>query len=549
MGSTRFKCLQCDFHCGRRTKFIEHLSVHGHSSERDAYVSIALNGTAPSCTCGCGSEPQFVGWNQGFRSWADGHNAKLSALPLEEADRIREARRATKKERNLPGWSLGLTKGTDERLAGAAEKRSNTMKRRFESGELKPWLKGLTKQTDDRVAGFARRLQEGFASGRIKPWAQGLSKETDERVLNMSLSVKRTMLEESRRARFDKLKQLTPDEIERRLQVRASDLELLSDLGREYVRDRHRNLLFRCKLCGLEQRKSLLQALTNRCDSCSPNMSIGQNEMVRWLQDLGEEVVTCDRSIIKPYELDIVLPRVKLAIEYNGLYFHSMEFKDKDYHRLKLDLAKREGYRLIHVFEDEWRDRSDVVKSVVMHAIGRSIERIDARKCELVKLDAMTRKLFFDSNHMDGDARAKWAWGLTFENRLVACLSLRKPLHKKHGSKMEVCRYATVANANVRGGLGKLMGIAESHCRDLGLKSIMTYVDTRFGKGGGYESVGFVLVGSTSNRFWWTDGKERIDRFKIRADKQAGMTEQQVAESFGVTKIWGCPNLIYEKLL
>ena len=447
----------------------------------------------------------------------------------------------------MPGWNLGLTKENDARLARAAEKRSETMKKRFESGDLQPWLKGLTKETDDRVASFAKKLKDGFASGSIKPWAMGLSKETDDRVMSMSLAVKRTMLEESRRARFDKLKQLTPDEIQNRLELRATDLELLSDIGKEYVRDRHRNLLFRCKLCGLEQRKSLLQALTNRCDACSPNMSSGQNEMARWLQGLGENVITCDRSIIKPYELDIVLPDRKLAIEYNGLYFHSMEFKDKDYHRLKLDLAKREGYRLIHVFEDEWRDRSQVVRSILLHAIKSTSKRINARDCEVIEMDVRSRKAFFDSNHLDGDARAKWAWGLSLDGEIVACLSLRNPLHKTHSSRMEVCRYATSIGTNVRGGLGRLMRIAESHCKNLGVESIMTYVDTRFGEGKGYEQVGFELVGNTSNRFWWTDGKVRIDRFKIRADKNAGLTEQQVADSLGVTKIWGCPNLIYVK--
>ncbi len=421
------------------------------------------------------------------------------------------------------------------------------MRERFSSGQLSPWLKGLSKETDKRVARYAERQRGKFASGERRPWAEGLTKETDERVASMALTVKRVMLEDSRRARLDKLKQLTPEEIRKRLNSRASDLELLSDIGREYVRDRHRNLLFRCKLCGLEQRKSLLQALTNRCDSCSPNMSSGQTELVRWMEGLGVELSTCDRSLIRPYELDVVVPSAKLAVEYNGLYFHSAEFKDKDYHRLKLDLAREAGYRLVHVFEDEWRDRAEVVRSSLSHALGLTARKLDARKCSIVEVDAKRRKEFFDACHLDGDARASWAWGLEFDGELVACISVRRPLHKKHSNKLEVCRYTNALNTSVRGGLGRLVRMAEKQCKQQGIECLLSYVDTRFGKGGSYATVGFELQGSTSNRFWWTDGRNRIDRFKIRADKTMGLTEQQVAEQHGVTKIWGCPNLVYVK--
>jgi len=545
--SERFKCLECGWGCGRRVRFEEHLREHGHASERAAYVACALGGAAPICPCGCGGEPHFAGWNKGFRRWVDGHNANLSALEPGEAERIREARKATVAAAARPGWSRGLTKETDERLAASAERRSSTMKRRFATGELQPWLKGLSKETDERVAGFSARLKEKFAARELRPWAEGLSKETDERVANMAISVKRTMLEESRRERLDRLKRLTPEEIRRRLQARCHGLELLSDLGEDYVRDRYRNLLFKCRLCGLEQRKSLLQALTNRCDACTPNMSAGQMELFRWLEGLGAEVTTCDRELIKPYELDVVMRDAKLAIEYNGLYFHSEEFKDKDYHRLKLELTRREGYRLIHVFEDEWRDRQEVVKSVIMHALGMTGRRVDARKCEVVEVDSRARKAFFDANHLDGDARASRAWGLVQAGELVSCLSVRKPLHRKHAGSLEVCRFASAGGTNVRGGLGRLLRAVEDHCRRESISSILTYVDTRFGEGRGYESVGFELQGTTANRFWWTDGKSRIDRFKIRADRAAGMTEQQVAEEHGVTKIWGCPNLVLAK--
>ena len=61
-----------------------------------------------------------------------------------------------------------------------------------------------------------------------------------------------------------------------------------------------------------------------------------------------------DRSIIRPKELDIYLPDLKLAIEYNGLYWHSIERgTDKYAHRNKSIACREKDIRLIHLFEFE----------------------------------------------------------------------------------------------------------------------------------------------------------------------------------------------------
>ena len=127
---------------------------------------------------------------------------------------------------------------------------------------------------------------------------------------------------------------------------------------------------------------------------------------------------------------------------------------------------------------------------------------------------------------------------------LVACMSLRRPLHKKFSDHMEIARYSTQLSTNVIGGLSRLTAAARKHTRSLGLTKLLTYVDTRWGTGEGYRRSGWDLITITPNRFWWTDGRVRIDRFKIRADSSQGLTEQQVADQHGVVKIWGCPNLV-----
>lgn len=70
------------------------------------------------------------------------------------------------------------------------------------------------------------------------------------------------------------------------------------------------------------------------------------------------------RQIIPPYELDLYSPEYKIAIEYNGDYWHSEKFRDKEYHEMKTKLCEQKGIKLIHIWEHDWMDlnsRQDII--------------------------------------------------------------------------------------------------------------------------------------------------------------------------------------------
>ena len=77
-----------------------------------------------------------------------------------------------------------------------------------------------------------------------------------------------------------------------------------------------------------------------------------------------DDVLMHDRTIINPYEIDIIVPSKSIGIEYDGLYHHSEigGGKPKTYHSFKTNEAKKHGYQLIHIFEDEWLYKQDIVK-------------------------------------------------------------------------------------------------------------------------------------------------------------------------------------------
>ena len=88
-----------------------------------------------------------------------------------------------------------------------------------------------------------------------------------------------------------------------------------------------------------------------------------EQEIADFLLSLSVQIKRNDRQIIKPLELDIVIPEKKIAIEFNGDYWHSVQAgTDKNYHLIKTKMCEEAGYRLIHIFEHEWDFQQKIIK-------------------------------------------------------------------------------------------------------------------------------------------------------------------------------------------
>lgn len=542
--SKRFQCPICEFTCGKNAGFLLHLESHGYTSIETAYVDLQLKGKRPSCRCGCGQSTHFAGWSKGFAAFIKGHNANIyTSYEPETAQKIISQRSAALIGK--VGWSRGRTKESDKRIAQAAETRSKTVTRQFKTGERTPWSKGLTHLSDDRIAKHREALIEGFRTGAYTPWAKGQTKATDERIATMALNVARTMTQKEVRDRLDSLKRLSDAEIIRRL-ADVPNIKLAGGLE-DYRSGKDRCLQIECNSCGLIQKKSLIEAMTGRCGACSPAGSQAQIEIDRYVRSCGFTTHISSRDVIPPYEIDTHVPDVKLGIEYNGLYFHSAIFKNKKYHSQKTELCAAADITLMHIFEDEWRDKQGIIKSMISHRLGAAHRKIGARNCQIMSISKDDRRNFFEKNHIDGDVKSSLHAALVDSaGDIVACMSLRRPLHKKYKNSLEVARFCTALYTSVPGALGRLTKWAIERAKQEGYTGLITYVDTRHGTGKGYKASGWHHTGSTPDRFWWTDGRHRIDRFKIRADKAAGLSESDVAAEHGVVKIWGCPNLVFE---
>jgi hypothetical protein len=605
-----FLCPKCDEAIGTERNFRQHLLKKHNLTPEQFYVEINCNGVRPTCACGCGEVSKFINLRAGFSAYVRGHNARANDNRWTEERKQERRRKYATGE--LSPWNKGLTKKDDDRLQELSNSVSETLKKRYESGEIKSWMCGLTKE-DERVRKLVEKSaatqRELYEKGELVAWNDGQTKETDERVLNGTMALKKSYetgkriswnkgctLENDERIlkhslvmkqkygngeltawslglsketddriknisiktsiRLKELHKIKPsyvalseEEAKKRIEEYSDKFEYVASIStadRPYKLLSRDLLQLRCKQCGnvVEKTYKMLR-LTPICFKCNPTGSKEQLALFDFVRSLCADAVSSDRTVIKPQELDIYVPSKKFAIEYNGLYWHSSKVIIDNYHTEKTAVCASNDINLLHIFSDEWDNKREIVKSVIRNRLGLSTTKVFARKCALEQVSNDERRAFFDSTHLDGDANATIAWKLTLNGEPVAMLSLRRAFHEKYRDHIELCRFSTALNTSVVGGLGKLLKVALEWTKANNYNGIMTYVDTRFGDGHGYLTVGFRHVATTVPRFWWTDFHERFNRFKVRANKQAGITQEQAATNAGVTKIFGCPNKVF----
>jgi hypothetical protein len=207
------------------------------------------------------------------------------------------------------------------------------------------------------------------------------------------------------------------------------------------------------------------------------------------------------------------------------------------------------GMDVLRFYEDEWVNKPSVILSIIKHTLGISDQREYARACEVIQLSQEERKEFFSRCHLEGDVRGLIAFGLRHKNsgKILAALSAREPFHKTvHVNKLEIARFACEINTAVAGAQSKLVMHLSRWAKEHGYKGILSYADGRLGDGKSYEKIGFVKIKRGSPRLWWTDYTHRFNRFKIRADSAAGITQNQRAVNAGVVEMWGCGNTTFE---
>jgi len=262
--------------------------------------------------------------------------------------------------------------------------------------------------------------------------------------------------------------------------------------------------------------------------------------------------ITNTRSVISPYELDIFCEEPSLAIEIDGLYWHSHDkLNDKNYHLKKTDMCSAKGIHLLHIFENEWLDsiKQKIWKSIIANKLGRST-RLYARNCEVKSVSNSDKRLFLENNHLQGDCPSRTNIGLYHDNVLVSLMTFGKSRFNKEYD-WELLRFCNLTNYSIVGGASRLLkAFKRSHHG-----KIISYADKRRSDGNLYKQLGFTHTHDSSPNFWYFKSNQMKleSRIKFQKHKQnnvlenfdSALTADENMKMNGYRKIYDCGNQVW----
>ena len=256
-------------------------------------------------------------------------------------------------------------------------------------------------------------------------------------------------------------------------------------------------------------------------------------------------------SIIQPKELDIYIPEKKIAIEYNGLYWHSEEIlkqrisgSAKNYHYDKWKACRDAGVQLITVWEDEWRDKPEIVKSMLAHKLGLGQNgKVYGRNVIVLDIDGDTARDFCNKHHIQGFTGGAKYFALVDKSDLSVVYAVS--IWRKLKNELYLDRYCT--STNVVGGMGKLLKAGEKWGKDMGCSQIITFADHQVSDGGLYHSLGFTMDKILMPDYRYIHEGLRKHKFGFRLKRfrndpalkyVEGYTEKQLAELNDLPRLW-----------
>lgn len=272
--------------------------------------------------------------------------------------------------------------------------------------------------------------------------------------------------------------------------------------------------------------------------------STGERELLQFIHDLG--ILDAKSGYLggsTPCEIDIKINSLNIGIEFNGVYFHSEAKKENyiQYHLNKTKYAKSYGLELIHIFDYEWNERKEQVKSFLTSKLGKNKNLVYARKCELRQVSKQEAKTFLDTYHILGSCNFIKAYGLYLNNELLSMITIGR--HHRNGKQVVLSRFIGKTNYTVVGGLSKLCKAAHKEFGDF-----ITWIDRRWSTGQSWLNNGWELEQVLPPDYFYYDTKKHTVVSKQKRKKSVvntpdTMTEHEHALQDKLYRVYDCGKL------
>jgi hypothetical protein len=309
---------------------------------------------------------------------------------------------------------------------------------------------------------------------------------------------------------------------------------------------------FKCLTCLKEFETDVYKPHHIFCEICNPtDADTLENEIFKYVASLlpsSTIIKRNDRTILLGKELDIYIPTLKLAIEINGLYWHSESGRgiNKNYHLNKYKNSLFHGVRLIHIFENEWIHKKEIIQSILRNTLKSNVNKLYARQCIIKVVSSTEKQKFLTTNHIQGNDKSSTSFGLYNNGELVSIMTFGKSRFDKK-IEYEMIRYCNKLNCSVIGGASKLF---KHFLKTVKPNSILSYSDKRFFSGNIYGNLGFEFNSNTPPNYHYisNDYKTLYSRMSFQKHKLKSilpifdetLSEWENMKNNGYDRIWDC---------
>lgn len=355
------------------------------------------------------------------------------------------------------------------------------------------------------------------------------------------------------------------------------DLKNIENYNKEYIEANFVEdgyfLFHECKSYFNIKQDTTVHRMKRRFDIVYPNKrmrSVVEKEIVAFLKSFYEKTITMNNFDVlsanvlgkrNPLELDVYLPDSKLAIEFDGLMYHSYgkskyevfnnyDVIDENKHLSKTLMCESLGIQLLHIFENEWEDKRRIWESMIKVKLGYADVKINARDCNIREIGFKEERDFLEENHIQGYTHASQSYGLYYKDELVQVMSFSKVRFVKNKKyDWELIRECSKLNTVVRGGYSKLL----QHFCSINEGSIMSYANRRWSSPL-VNNNGILIKTTLPNHFYFLpneyilysraqftlkDFQKKVGRYDNSLNKDENLVNN------GYRIIYDCGNLLY----
>lgn len=267
-----------------------------------------------------------------------------------------------------------------------------------------------------------------------------------------------------------------------------------------------------------------------------------EDSIEKILIDNNISYVKNSRSIIKPYELDFYIPEFNIAIEYDSFKYHTddNEHIDRNYHKNKTNLCQSKNIQLIHIFQNEWFEKYDIIKRKILNLCKKSEKGVGARKCNIKKIDWNIAKSFMDEYHIQGSGTGSTvSYGCFYGEILIGVMTFIY-----QNKEWILNRYSS----NGKNNPGMASKILKHFIKDYSPNKIVSFADLRYSYGELYYQLGFEVDKILNPDYSYINGNQLMNKRKFRKDKIqkkykiniTNKTELELTTELGLKRIWDC---------